>query len=86
VPHPDCLHLTPSQFLDWQAFAEEYGLGTGRDDIQWGILTATCFNAWHTGKPRPPTDFMPFHKRPPDPSPEELRHKLDAMFATIPCT
>ena len=65
-PHPDYLlpYLSAGQLLDWQRYAEQYGVSIARDDIHWGMLLSMFFNAnrGEGSQPKPATDFMPYYE------------------------
>jgi hypothetical protein len=78
------LDLTASEYLDWCRFAGEHGLGTGRDDIFWGMWLAMYANA-HRPEHRAPYevyDFLPYHKEPVQ-STEQVERNLRNAFTKL---
>jgi len=76
--------------LDWQTYAEQFGLGIDRDDIHWGMLMSMLFNI-HRDKDAPAkkaTSFMPYYQEPdmPDVSQEDFNAQMKTLFALIPTT
>lgn len=86
--HPDYLlpYLTAEQFLDWGLFARQVGFGVGRDDAYWSMLLSMFYNAHRSEKAsaQQPSDFMLYSEPEPKPvpKPEEVKHKLKAIFAS----
>jgi len=86
LPHPDYLFplLTAKQWLDWQQFDAEHGLGIDREDIQWGMLMSMFYNVNRSGGAfKTAEDFMPY-RTPEEQSDEDFLASLHHTLASIP--
>lgn len=84
-PHPDYLYpwLSGGQFIGWQNFAAQFGLGIDRDDIHWGMLLSMFFNVNREGgPPKTAEEFMPYRPREEE-SDEDFLARLRQTVATI---
>ena len=54
--------LTLPQYDGWVAYLRRYNLFPDRNDLLWGLLTATVANQWSSGGSRVrPEDVMPYY-------------------------